>query len=46
MLYSENEKNGVSRLVFDGSADEFLAAGDPDRRFYELSREGEKAPAA
>ena len=34
------------RLVFDGSADEFLAAGDPDRRFYELSREGEKAPAA
>ena len=34
------------RLVFDGSADKFLAAGDPDRRFYELSREGEKAPAA
>jgi ABC-2 type transport system ATP-binding protein len=27
------------RLVFDGSADEFLAGGNPDQRFYELSRE-------
>ncbi|MBR5414961.1 MAG: ATP-binding cassette domain-containing protein [Thermoguttaceae bacterium] len=34
------------RLVFDGSADEFLAGGDADKRFFELSREQEAAPAA
>ncbi len=32
------------RLVFDGTADEFLAGGDPDKRFYELSHE-QAAPA-
>ncbi|MBO7707723.1 MAG: ATP-binding cassette domain-containing protein [Thermoguttaceae bacterium] len=34
------------RLVFDGTADEFLAGGDADKRFFELSREQEAAPAA
>ena len=34
------------RLVFDGTADEFLAGGDAEKRFFELSREQEAAPAA
>ena len=34
------------RLVFDGSTDEFLAGGDAESRFYELSREETAARAA
>ena len=33
------------RLVFDGSANRFLAEGDAEERFYQLSRENEAAPA-